>query len=128
MCKCTPEIKTPFCGAPGCQWPEREPPKETRKESDKFIDVFRLHRELKKGCQVPDCNHPKHPECDELRMSCPVHGAESKFQLVARRQDGGKAIGVFCVECKDITYFIYLGYMSPAVLRHLDMETSPHLN
>lgn len=21
MCKCTPEIKTPFCGRPGCEWP-----------------------------------------------------------------------------------------------------------
>lgn len=21
MCKCTPEIRTPFCGKPGCQWP-----------------------------------------------------------------------------------------------------------
>lgn len=21
MCKCTPEIKTPYCGKPGCQWP-----------------------------------------------------------------------------------------------------------
>jgi hypothetical protein len=21
MCKCNPEIKTPFCGKPGCEWP-----------------------------------------------------------------------------------------------------------
>lgn len=21
MCMCTPEIKTPFCGKPGCEWP-----------------------------------------------------------------------------------------------------------
>lgn len=21
MCKCTPEIRTPFCGKPGCEWP-----------------------------------------------------------------------------------------------------------
>lgn len=21
MCKCTPRIKTPFCGRPGCEWP-----------------------------------------------------------------------------------------------------------
>lgn len=24
MCKCTPEIRTPFCGKPGCQWPKDE--------------------------------------------------------------------------------------------------------
>jgi hypothetical protein len=21
MCKCIPEIRTPFCGKPGCEWP-----------------------------------------------------------------------------------------------------------
>ena len=24
MCQCTPGIKTPFCGKPGCQWPEHK--------------------------------------------------------------------------------------------------------
>jgi len=24
MCKCTPSIKTPYCGAPGCEWPKPE--------------------------------------------------------------------------------------------------------
>lgn len=23
MCQCTPEIRTPFCGKPGCEWPEQ---------------------------------------------------------------------------------------------------------
>lgn len=22
MCKCTPEIKTPYCSKPGCEWPK----------------------------------------------------------------------------------------------------------
>jgi hypothetical protein len=26
MCKCTPEIKTPFCGRPGCEAPPQKPP------------------------------------------------------------------------------------------------------
>lgn len=26
MCKCNPEIKTPFCGTPGCEWPEKTKP------------------------------------------------------------------------------------------------------
>ena len=25
MCRCTPEIKTPFCGKPGCEWPKQTP-------------------------------------------------------------------------------------------------------
>ena len=24
MCKCTPSIRTPFCGKPGCVWPGKE--------------------------------------------------------------------------------------------------------
>lgn len=24
MCKCTPGIRTPFCGKPGCEWPEQK--------------------------------------------------------------------------------------------------------
>lgn len=25
MCRCTPDIRTPFCGKPGCQWPAQKP-------------------------------------------------------------------------------------------------------
>lgn len=25
MCKCNRQIKMPFCGAPGCEWPRAEP-------------------------------------------------------------------------------------------------------
>lgn len=25
MCKCTPTIRTPFCGRGDCQWPEQKP-------------------------------------------------------------------------------------------------------
>lgn len=24
MCKCTPDIRTPFCGKTGCEWPEND--------------------------------------------------------------------------------------------------------
>lgn len=29
MCKCTPEVKTPFCGKEGCEWPAQQPPRPT---------------------------------------------------------------------------------------------------
>jgi hypothetical protein len=25
MCQCTPGIKSPFCGKPGCEWPQQPP-------------------------------------------------------------------------------------------------------
>jgi hypothetical protein len=31
MCRCTPEIRTPFCGKPGCEWPNKKKPKGARK-------------------------------------------------------------------------------------------------
>ena len=30
MCQCTPGIKTPFCGKPGCEWPETKPQTEVK--------------------------------------------------------------------------------------------------
>jgi hypothetical protein len=30
MCKCTPEIRTPFCGKPGCEWPHKKKPEGAR--------------------------------------------------------------------------------------------------
>lgn len=29
MCKCTPEIRTPYCGAVGCEWPKDDGVKAT---------------------------------------------------------------------------------------------------
>ena len=31
MCKCTPEIRTPFCGKIGCEWPKPEERPQTPK-------------------------------------------------------------------------------------------------
>lgn len=34
MCKCTPEIRTPFCGKPGCTWPPQTTPLAPTLEQD----------------------------------------------------------------------------------------------
>ncbi len=39
MCKCTPEIKTPFCGRGDCQWP---------KETIQSMQEDRLRRDIEK--------------------------------------------------------------------------------
>jgi len=45
MCKCTPGIKTPFCGRPGCEWPpQREPDREEVYAAGR--EVHRLMQEL----------------------------------------------------------------------------------
>lgn len=32
MCKCTPHVRTPFCGRPGCEWPPPIPPTYSKHE------------------------------------------------------------------------------------------------
>jgi hypothetical protein len=44
MCRCTPAIRTPFCGKPGCQWPEqvKKPPaldSEAREAAQQFFEA-----------------------------------------------------------------------------------------
>jgi predicted RNA-binding Zn-ribbon protein involved in translation (DUF1610 family) len=31
MCRCQPEVRTPFCGRPGCEWPQSEAEKAAMK-------------------------------------------------------------------------------------------------
>ncbi|MHB8916548.1 MAG: hypothetical protein ACYC4H_00860 [Desulfocucumaceae bacterium] len=38
VCKCTPNIRTPFCGRPGCEWPKKHGVKEI-KEAFKTINL-----------------------------------------------------------------------------------------
>lgn len=37
MCQCTPNIRTPFCGKPGCEWPEQRSKDELLTEARTFI-------------------------------------------------------------------------------------------
>ena len=34
MCKCTPSVRTPYCGKLGCQWPKDEDIRPTRPQTD----------------------------------------------------------------------------------------------
>ena len=52
MCKCTPEIKTPFCGKPNCEWPEQV--KQQARENAIALSV-RIIRALDEVAQVFDC-------------------------------------------------------------------------
>lgn len=37
MCKCTPEIRTPFCGKPGCEWPPQQAARPTIEELEQIL-------------------------------------------------------------------------------------------
>lgn len=37
MCKCTPNIRTPFCGKLGCEWPNAKPEGARRADIDRYV-------------------------------------------------------------------------------------------
>lgn len=39
MCKCTPNLRTLFCGRPGCEWPKVLNLKERNKMDEKMISI-----------------------------------------------------------------------------------------
>lgn len=45
MCKCTPAIKTPFCGKADCQWPKPEGAKSLREQIEDI--VVPVHYDMK---------------------------------------------------------------------------------
>ncbi len=55
MCKCTPEIRTPFCGNPGCEWDNvNHPPHYTSSKAEcpgckRRIECIDITRHLKKA-------------------------------------------------------------------------------
>lgn len=43
MCKCTPNIRTPFCGKLGCEWPK--PKGARRADTDRYVKAETAIRE-----------------------------------------------------------------------------------
>lgn len=45
MCKCTPSMRTPFCGRPGCEWPGTKPAGARRSDVNRFVAAETAIRE-----------------------------------------------------------------------------------
>lgn len=77
MCKCTPNIRTPFCGRPGCEWPkQKEKTKENKRtflildktsgnhveitidENREFLEVWPIDHNGEKQLIVQSRAHP----------------------------------------------------------------------
>jgi hypothetical protein len=54
MCVCTPEIKTPFCGQPGCEWPPQQRIQPNDCTHEDFRSVVRIGRILDAGKYVAE--------------------------------------------------------------------------
>lgn len=46
MCKCTPGIRTPFCGKSGCEWPKQEGVKDIKIDISQFKAHFKLELDI----------------------------------------------------------------------------------
>lgn len=66
MCKCDPRSRTPFCGKPGCEWPEQENPINIVKS--KYINP-KASLQLLEVCKLAYRKHAWGDDCvgwDEL--------------------------------------------------------------
>lgn len=53
MCKCTPEMRTPFCGKPGCEWPAQTATQMRERQSESsFRPNMRMQRAQMFAAQV----------------------------------------------------------------------------
>lgn len=66
MCKCTPEIKTPFCGKPGCEWPPESPKSLRSRAARKNDEALQLDRQAR---QRRDEAREYERKADELEMA-----------------------------------------------------------
>lgn len=69
MCVCRPEVRTPFCGRPGCTWPEQVPAKTEvpARPSEGVI------KDLPEVASAPfqACLHCPHPlSCESGKLHC----------------------------------------------------------
>jgi hypothetical protein len=84
MCKCTPNIKTPFCGKPGCEWPPRSP---------KEIATDRLRRASER-LRVANAEL----DSAEREHSGALQALEN-LEAVPKSRPCGCTGGAFCKEC-----------------------------
>jgi len=63
MCKCTPNLRTPYCGKPGCEWPDKKKlspimrffkyqhlPKDLAEVSSAICNIAKIYDNF-----LPDC-------------------------------------------------------------------------
>lgn len=73
MCRCTPSIRTPFCGKPGCEWPA-------------YKDTPIAQNLVQKAEQ-------------EL-LACPFCGSLPKIFVIGNEHTKSREVKVKCPECR----------------------------
>ncbi len=48
MCKCTPMMRTPFCGKPGCEWPRHPLTGRLEPEAEQYDPLVSIAISLKR--------------------------------------------------------------------------------
>lgn len=80
MCVCRPEVRTPFCGRIGCEWPK---PAGTRAESKGTTDTEQPARWI-----CPECKKPTNGVMRVILLSpCCLRPLETKDRNPAARGD-----------------------------------------
>lgn len=84
MCKCTPSIRTAYCGKLGCEWPGSKP-EGARVPSRTIIDDAELaalrrdagrYRWLRDNQTRPACRSYEPGPAEAMRIACDAYGDE----------------------------------------------------
>lgn len=78
MCKCTPEIRTPYCGKLGCGWPKQD------NEPKIDISKFKAHFKLELDIQTSIENMPTILETIIENIRKEFEKVEDKTQVVIK--------------------------------------------
>jgi hypothetical protein len=114
MCKCNPEIKTPFCGKPGCEWPfgtpahfrsDRAPPSSNLvvalarfAQHPEHCPVAQWMPEDPEDFDCPDCTCGLQQLLDEAKAYVPRFPPETTadFDLIGAVKLAEEIIGRVC--------------------------------
>lgn len=93
MCKCTPNLRAPFCGKPGCEWPEQV---RVRAEAAMLAEA---HKKVTNAANLGQPEDFRMIEDHKPTNDCPVcHGKTSLWQ----RRRAGTDIWDSAVMCESL--------------------------
>ncbi len=87
MCNCTPEIKTPWCGKPGCEMPEQVKPKPSPKLHGWGVEMIAAERERQISKEGWDASRDDDYIFDDLAVAASCY-AQPDYKRVYWELDG----------------------------------------
>jgi hypothetical protein len=91
MCKCTPNIRTPFCGKPGCEWPAQT--SETSSQEQAILGrAASMRADLRSFIRDARVNNERGSALNCRPLSEAITCAETAYLWLCQLPGGDKAL------------------------------------